>query len=520
MRRRRRRPRPTPRCGCPTSGRCSATTSPAGRPAPTSAPARSPSARWCRCARCRTGWSACSASTTASSRGSALVDGDDVLARAPGHRRARRPQRGPPAAARRDPAPRPRRWWSPTPAPTSTPASRGRPPYRSASCSTPSTAPPTPAGPRPASWSSTRCSRSTPATSTPGRLGAPAPFTFDPAALVAARAAAGDRPAAPRVPRRRRCRCRRPDDVALADLLAFFRDPVKGFFRALDVTLPWDVDGVADAMPVEIDDLETVGRRRPDAARPAARHPPRPGARATEWRRGVAAAGPARLAQRPARSASSAMQLAIARAHPPPGRARRRSTSTSTSAAAAGSPAPSPASTATGWSRSATPGSTASSCSTSWIRLLALAADDPDRNWTALTIGRPPRGTQPAAAAARPGRSTEPLALLADLVALYDAGRREPLPLPLKTSFAWARPGTTGDDPRRGRGVEVAARSATPARTPTPPTSRVWGPHAPLDGAARSRPGPARSGPASTPGSARSRPGVWEPMLRCEQGAP
>ena len=77
-----------------------------------------------------------------------------------------------------------------------------------------------------------------------------------------------------------------PDDVALADLVAFFKDPVKGFFRALEYTLPWDVDGVEDAMPVEIDALEewTVGDRMlsdilggmaPDEARQA------------EWRRGT-----------------------------------------------------------------------------------------------------------------------------------------------------------------------------------------------------------------------------------------
>ena len=32
-----------------------------------------------------------------------------------------------------------------------------------------------------------------------------------------------------------------------------------GFFRALELILPWDVDGVSDAMPVEIDQLETWG---------------------------------------------------------------------------------------------------------------------------------------------------------------------------------------------------------------------------------------------------------------------
>ena len=51
--------------------------------------------------------------------------------------------------------------------------------------------------------------------------------------------------------------------MALADLVGFFKDPVKGFFRALDYTFPADVDGVDDAMPVEINALEewTVGDR-------------------------------------------------------------------------------------------------------------------------------------------------------------------------------------------------------------------------------------------------------------------
>jgi exodeoxyribonuclease V gamma subunit len=59
----------------------------------------------------------------------------------------------------------------------------------------------------------------------PGRLGTPGPFTFDPTALVAAQSAAGWRPARPEflptplpTPRNH--------DVTLAELLAFFRDPV------------------------------------------------------------------------------------------------------------------------------------------------------------------------------------------------------------------------------------------------------------------------------------------------------
>ena len=119
----------------------------------------------------------------------------------------------------------------------------------------------------PASWCRTCRSRSTPPCSRPREP-----------ASASGRSSPSSWPA--------RCRARPPEDVALADLVAFFQDPVKGFFRELDYTLPWDVDGVDDEMPVDIDALEewTVGDRMltdmlrgmtPDDARQA------------EWRRGT-----------------------------------------------------------------------------------------------------------------------------------------------------------------------------------------------------------------------------------------
>ncbi|MGV0659581.1 hypothetical protein, partial [Mycolicibacterium pulveris] len=45
--------------------------------------------------------------------------------------------------------------------------------------------------------------------------------------------------------------------------------------------------------------------------------------------------------------------------------------------------------------------------------------------------------------------SSSAVELLADLVAMYDEGRREPLPLPVKTSFAWADAVHEGRDPER-----------------------------------------------------------------------
>ncbi len=118
----------------------------------------------------------------------------------------------------------------------------------------------------------------------PGRLVPDVPFTFDPTVLRAAKARTNERSERPKfisgpLPPRE------TGDVVLADLVAYFKDPVKGFFRALDYTLPWDVDGVEDAIPVDINALEewTVGDRMlsdmlggmtPDQARQA------------EWRRG------------------------------------------------------------------------------------------------------------------------------------------------------------------------------------------------------------------------------------------
>ncbi|HWF40681.1 MAG TPA: exodeoxyribonuclease V subunit gamma, partial [Acidothermaceae bacterium] len=124
-----------------------------------------------------------------------------------------------------------------------------------------------------------------------GKLVPGTPFSFDPTVLRAAQTAAGERADQPKfisgpLPPPDPNDPNIPNDVVLADLAGFFKDPVKGFFRALEYTLPWDVDGVEDAMPVDINALEewTVGDRMlsdilggmdPNDARQA------------EWRRGT-----------------------------------------------------------------------------------------------------------------------------------------------------------------------------------------------------------------------------------------
>ncbi len=77
-----------------------------------------------------------------------------------------------------------------------------------------------------------------------------------------------------------------------------------------------------------------------------------------------------------------------------------------------------------------------------WVRLLALSVAHPQRPFTAVTIGRSRRGVKIATL----DRIEPPMALeqLASLLALFDEGMREPLPLYCKTSAAHAAGGDPG----------------------------------------------------------------------------
>jgi exodeoxyribonuclease V gamma subunit len=321
----------------------------------------------------------------------------------------------------------------------------------------------------------------------PGALGAKGrgrsePFTFDPRMLFAARALRGPRPdaepflAAPLPEPVKRGTAgvgQRDDDLALTDLVGFFKHPVKGFFRALDLTLPWDVDAVSDAMPVEIDQLETWGvgdRMLDDMLRGI--HPDK--AREIEWRRG--ALPPGQLGWRKATEVrETAMNLALAalthrkvapKAHDVDVTLRdgRRLTGTVT-------PVYGDRLVAVGYSKL-----DGKHLLESWVRLLALAAGHPDHNWTALTIGRSPRGTQAAQRLLGPAGS-EPLGLLEDLVGLYDLGRRAPLQLPLKSSFAYATAMRNGQDPK-AEALKKWKNNNFPGEDADAAHVRVWGEHA------------------------------------------
>ncbi len=343
----------------------------------------------------------------------------------------------------------------------------------------------------------------------PGELVPGTAFTFDPTALTAAEAASGPRyaptpfiaaplPAPP------------AEDVALADLLDFFKDPVKGFFRALDCALPWDVDEVEDAMPVEIGPLDewTVGDRmlrdmlrgmRPDTAAHA------------EWRRGTLP--PGRLGVRKAKEirdrardlASAALQhrIGAGSAHDVDVDlgAGRRLTGTVT-------PVFAERTVSVTYSKLAPKHVLAS-----WIDLAALSAQQPGRGWTALCIGRGKSKNLIATRLFTP--SPNPLTVLRHLVALYDTGRREPLPLPLKTSYAWAEARRHGRDPyaaaqRKWKTVpfqtgEDAERAHVRVWGDSPAFERLLGPP---------RPDEASPGEDTRLGALAAR--LWLPVLAAE----
>lgn len=345
---------------------------------------------------------------------------------------------------------------------------------------------------------------------TPGGVLPGHPFTFDSTALIAARAAAGARAERPPficgpLPA--------PDvtDVALTDLAAFFNHPIKGFFRALDYTLPWDVDGVSDDMPVEIDALEewTVGDRLlADMLRgmtPA-------DAQQAEWRRGTLPPGQLgwrRVSELRDRCAALAAETAGYRTDD--SRAfdididlggGRRVTGTV-------SPVFGERLVSVTYSRL-----DAKHLLQSWIPLVALSAHDHQREWSAVCIGRARRGPQPLVRSL--GRPTDPLGVLRDLVAIYDAGRREPLPLPLKTSYAWAQARRDRDDPELQAGYRWRSGNF-PGEDADPAVERAFGKGIWLRHLMQPlRPGEETEGETNRLGAYSAR--LWLPLLRAERG--
>jgi exodeoxyribonuclease V gamma subunit len=348
---------------------------------------------------------------------------------------------------------------------------------------------------------------------TPGALGVPTPFTFDPTALVAAEAAAGQRH-----PRPGFISGPLPEepcgDVGLADLVAFFRDPVKGYFQALHYALPAEVEEVQDAIPVQLKPLQAwaVGDRMlADLLRGTGPD----WARAAEWRRGTLP--PRRLGWREATEISRvAAEIAALAATYRDGSPRehdvdielgcgRRLTGTVTDVYG-------DRVVLATYSKLA-----GKQLIEAWIPLLALRAAQPGRDLTAVCVGRSDDDTATARILGRP--QDPPLAVLRDLVALYDAGRREPLPLPARTSFAWATARHAGKNPLSAAAAEWKSYQNHSGEDEKPAPAKAWGRRVPLTVLLVSpRPGEDAPNEDTRLGAFAAR--LWLPILRAERTPP
>jgi exodeoxyribonuclease V gamma subunit len=265
--------------------------------------------------------------------------------------------------------------------------------------------------------------------------GSPPP-SFDPVGLAGARRAVRPRtPPAARAPLGPRT-----GPVALEDLVAFVEHPVRAFLRQrLGITLPGEDDEVADAVAATLDPLQewAVGERLLAAG---LRGTSPEDAQHAEWLRGtlppralgaqvlrrvgnrvdalVAAGGP--VVAGPARTVDVRLDLGGRELH----------------------------GTVNGVRDGAVVGVTYSSLAAkhrarAWVLALALAATEGEGR--AVTVGR--RGDR-----ARTSTITapaDPRSALADLLDLYDRGMCEPLPLAVKTSWAYAGGRLEGHDADR-----------------------------------------------------------------------
>jgi len=152
-----------------------------------------------------------------------------------------------------------------------------------------------------------------------------------------------------------------------------------------------------------------------------------------------------------------------------------------------------------------------------WIQLLALSADQPGRDVSAVYVGRFDDDTAAARVLGQP--QDPPLAVLRDLVALFDAGRREPLPLPARTSFAWATARHAGTNPLPTAAAQWNSHPDHSRENEKPAPAKAWGHRAPLSVLlVPPRPGEEVPGEDTRLGAFAAR--LWLPMLRAERKPP
>jgi exodeoxyribonuclease V gamma subunit len=290
-----------------------------------------------------------------------------------------------------------------------------------------------------------------------GALIAKRPWSFDPVNLAGARALSGEQP-----PHRPFLRGLLPAfDVAAVELdhlERFVRHPVGAFLRLrLGIRLGDWVRDVDDALPVELDGLERWGvAERMLSARLAGAG--LDACLVAERARG--ALPPGALADRVLQEIIPTVEQLVAIAHDD-----REPTSFDVNVALPDGT--SLVGTVAGLRGSVIHRVTFSRLAPNhrlfaWVRLLALTAAWPQHSFEALTVGRIRDGGRRTISVARiPVLSGDPVARqeyallqLSALVDLFRLAMREPVPLYLKTSAAWAEAVHQGRDPKEAASKE------------------------------------------------------------------
>jgi exodeoxyribonuclease V gamma subunit len=278
------------------------------------------------------------------------------------------------------------------------------------------------------------------------------PWSFDGVALDGARALTGPRrPAAPFLTEPLPELGER--DVELDDLVAFVTAPVRSFLRRrLGVSLYDADDEVDDALPIDLDALEKWGVAE-RLLQACLRGTPFASAVAAEKARGTLP--PGALGDGVVDAVKHVVIAIATEAH---GLTSSDAEHDPIDVRVALDHGRSVTGTVTGVT-----GDTLLSVSYSrvaarhrmgaWVRFLALAATDPERDFSAMTIGRGSGRDDVRTCHLKPfsadpdERARAARAELGVLLDLYDRGMREPLPIFPKSSAAWAEARAAGQDP-------------------------------------------------------------------------
>ena len=347
----------------------------------------------------------------------------------------------------------------------------------------------------------------------PGRLDPARPFSFDAASLAGARAAEQERRspdgiaarALPSLP---------ADDVDLAALTAFVKHPAKEFLRRrTQIVLPDEGTEVLDGLPVAVDGLIewSIGER---LLHDRLRGRDEASALGTEWRRG--ALPPGQLGWREAkRIRDEATQVADLAASVI---STRSVTSLDVDVDLGGGRRL--RGTVTGVHGDQVVRATYSRLGAkqeldAWIALLALCGTWPERAWSAGAIGRGRKGRPPVMTAFAP--VPDAAERLGELVRLFDAGLREPLPLPLKTGQAWAQQRRRGANDRACIDEARKQWSGWAHEDADPHHVRVWGAATPLERLLEPRPAPGEQIAGETTRLGALAVTLWSPVLELGQ---